>query len=164
MGRDNLVAVIQLVGGGNHQASLADVYPYKCSLHKDIPPQTRVCRGSLPSPARLLDLLQALSQYRALTRSGVTGHPTRAQLGGAQRATRTRAAAIFTRTLDILPLTYIIGYTYVYKPAQASSLSPFVFSPIYDECRMTTNSKNGVTRHVLPNGLVVLLKESHKAP
>ncbi len=29
---------------------------------------------------------------------------------------------------------------------------------------MTTNSKNGVSRHILPNGLVVLLKESHKAP
>ncbi|MCS6870507.1 MAG: insulinase family protein [Anaerolineae bacterium] len=29
---------------------------------------------------------------------------------------------------------------------------------------MTTNSKNGVLRHVLPNGLVILLKESHKAP
>jgi zinc protease len=29
---------------------------------------------------------------------------------------------------------------------------------------MTTNSKNGVARHVLANGLIVLLKEMHKAP
>ena len=29
---------------------------------------------------------------------------------------------------------------------------------------MTTDSKNGVARHVLANGLIVLLKEMHKAP